>query len=210
LWRGEECVGDVYDGTPVREVRLPRVTALRRRRRPGGEAARAAAQGVAPAAFRETLSRVPSPVTIVTTIADGRAHGTTVSAFTSLSADPPLVLIALDRTSDLLELLRRTPSFAVNLLASDQADIGLDCARKGDGKLTSVRWRPQEDLPRVENAAAWLACEVHEILPGGDHEIVIGLVTACETGAEEPLVYHRRRFLRLGGVVASGVPRASA
>jgi flavin reductase (DIM6/NTAB) family NADH-FMN oxidoreductase RutF len=156
-----------------------------------------ATKGVALDDFRETLSRVPSPVTIVTTLADGRAHATTVSAFTSLSADPPLVLVALDRSSDLLELLHGTERFAVNLLADGQAEIGLDCAKKGEDKLASVKWHPEDGLPRIEDAAAWLSCEVAEILPGGDHEIVIGLVTACEIGAEEPLVYHRRRFLRL-------------
>ena len=156
-----------------------------------------APRGVALDDFRETLSRVPSPVTIVTTLVEGRAHATTVSAFTSLSADPPLVLVALDRKSDLLELLHRTERFAVNLLASDQADIGLDCAKKGEDKLAGVSWRTEDDLPRIDDAAAWLACEVEQILPGGDHEIVIGLVTGCETGVDEPLVYHRRRFLRL-------------
>jgi flavin reductase (DIM6/NTAB) family NADH-FMN oxidoreductase RutF len=156
-----------------------------------------APRGVALDDFRETLSRVPSPVTIVTTLAGGRAHATTVSAFTSLSADPPLVLVALDRNSDLLDLLHRTHRFAVNLLACDQADIGLDCAKKGADKLASVHWHSEDGLPWIEDAAAWLACEVEEILPGGDHEIVIGRVTACETGADEPLVYHRRRFLRL-------------
>ena len=156
-----------------------------------------APQGVTLDDFRETLSRVPSPVTIVTTLSDGRAHGTTVSAFTSLSADPPLVLVALDRNSDLLELLHRERRFMVNLLACDQADIGLDCAKKGEDKLASVQWRPEAGLPRIDDAAAWLSCEVEQILPGGDHEIVIGLVTACDTGADEPLVYHRRRFLRL-------------
>jgi flavin reductase (DIM6/NTAB) family NADH-FMN oxidoreductase RutF len=153
--------------------------------------------GVALEDFRETLSRVPSPVTIVTTLAEGRAHATTVSAFTSLSADPPLVLVALDRSSDLLELLHGVGRFAVNLLAEDQAHIGLDCAKKGPDKLANVRWHKEQDLPRIHDAAAWLVCEVEQILPGGDHEIVIGLVTGCETGVEEPLVYHRRRFLRL-------------
>jgi flavin reductase (DIM6/NTAB) family NADH-FMN oxidoreductase RutF len=156
-----------------------------------------APQGVALDDFRETLSHVPSPVTIVTALVDGRAHATTVSAFTSLSADPPLVLVALDRKSDLLELLHRTDRFAINLLASDQADIGLDCAKKGEDKLSGVKWYAEDGLPRIEDAAAWLSCEVDQILPGGDHEIVIGLVTSCENGADEPLVYHRRRFLRL-------------
>jgi flavin reductase (DIM6/NTAB) family NADH-FMN oxidoreductase RutF len=151
--------------------------------------------GVVIEAFREALSRVPAPVTIVTTSADERSHGTTVSAFSSLSADPPLVLVALDHSSDLLELLRASGRFAVNLLAAGQEEIGLVCARKGTGKLDCVEWRPEHGLPRIEGAAAWLVCEIHELLPGGDHVIVVGLVTACETRDVDALVYRHRRFL---------------
>jgi flavin reductase (DIM6/NTAB) family NADH-FMN oxidoreductase RutF len=148
-------------------------------------------------AFRETLSRVPGPVTVVTTLADGRPHGTTVSAFCSLSADPPLVLVSLDRSSDLLELLRETGRFAVNLLAAGQEAIGLACARTGPEKFDDVPWHDACGLPRVEGAAAWLACDIRELLPGGDHVIVVGLVTACETREAEALVYRRRRFLNV-------------
>lgn len=153
--------------------------------------------GVVVDAFKETLSSVPAPVTIVTTLGEGGPHGTTVSAFSSLSADPPLVLVALDRGSDLLGLLRETGRFAVNLLSAGQEELGLACARKGPDKFECVAWHDEQGLPRIEGAAAWLACEIEELLPGGDHVIVVGLVTACETSEVDALVYHRRRFFHV-------------
>lgn len=156
-----------------------------------------AADAVVLDAFRETLSCVPGPVTVVTTLADGRPHGTTVSAFCSLSADPPLVLVSLDRSSDLLGLIRETGRFAVNLLAAGQEEIGLACARKGSEKFDGVAWSDECGLPRIDGAAGWLACDIRELLPGGDHVIVVGLVTACETREADALVYHRRRFLHV-------------
>lgn len=154
----------------------------------------ATALGVLLEDFRETLSAVPAPVTIVTTIDRGKPHGTTVSAFTSLSAEPPLVLVALDRSSDLLRLLRRAGRFGVNLLAAGQEELGLACAKKGLDKFACVPWHDDGGLPRIDETAGWLACDVRELLPGGDHIIVVGLVTACETTDAEALLYHRRRF----------------
>jgi len=156
------------------------------------------AVGVSFESFTDTFSQVPQAVTVVTTKnGDETVHGTTVSAFCSLSIDPPLMLVALDRSSDLLELLRTTMRFGVNLLSADQAEVGLACAKKGVDKFKAVSWTDEHGLPRIEGAAAWLECEVQELLPGGDHVIVVGLVTACETQEAEPLVYHRRRFLQL-------------
>jgi flavin reductase (DIM6/NTAB) family NADH-FMN oxidoreductase RutF len=148
-------------------------------------------------AFRETLSSVPCPATIVTTSGNGVPHGTTVSAFCSLSANPPLVLVALDRSSDLLRLLRVTGRFGVNLLAVGQEPLGEACARKGPEKFDLVPWHDDHGLPRVDGAAAWLACDVQEMLPGGDHVIVVAVVTACEATDAEALIYHRRRFHRI-------------
>jgi flavin reductase (DIM6/NTAB) family NADH-FMN oxidoreductase RutF/dTDP-glucose pyrophosphorylase len=154
--------------------------------------------GVSLKAFAETFSRVPSPVSVVTTYnGDENPHGTTVSAFCSLSGDPPLALVALDRSSDLLELLRERGTFAINLLGAGQDEIGRACARKGPGKFDGIVWHDDQGLPRIEGAAAWLACRVEDILPGGDHQIVLGLVTACETDEADPLVYHRRAFREL-------------
>lgn len=154
--------------------------------------------GVSFESFTETFSQVPTAVTVVTTMnGSGSAHGTTVSAFCSLSLDPPLLLVALDRSSDLLKLLRKTRRFGVNLLSADQEEVGINCAKKGADKFKAVSWTDEHGLPRIEGAAAWLECDVQRLLPGGDHVIVVGLVTACETGEAEPLVYHRRRFLQL-------------
>ena len=157
----------------------------------------ASAAGVVQDDFRDTLAAVPTPVTIVTTMGPDGPHGTTVSAFSSLSADPPLVLVALDRKSDLLNLLPQTGRFAVNLLAGDQEELGVTCATKGSEKFDKVPWHEDRGLPRIEGAAAWLVCDIQEFLPGGDHVIVVGLVTACESQKDEALVYHRRRFLQL-------------
>ena len=141
---------------------------------------------------------MPAAVTVVTARnGDGLPHGTTVSAFCSLSVNPPLVLVALDRSSDLLPLVERQRRFGMNVLAGGQEEVGTACARKGPDKLAGTSWRYDSGLPRIDDSAAWLACDVQDILGGGDHVIVVGLVTACEPGDAEPLVYHRRHFLRL-------------
>lgn len=149
-------------------------------------------------AFREALSSVPTGLTVVTTMnGDGRPHGTTVSAFSSLSLDPPLVLVALDRGSDLLAQLRGTGRFGVNVLAEHQQDVGLACGRKGPDKMAQLDWRDEDGLPRIDGTVAWLACDVEELLPGGDHEIVVGLVTDCAASDAGALIFHRRGFHRV-------------
>ncbi len=164
-----------------------------------------ASRDVPAEAFRETLSRFPSGITVVTALSagTGRAHGSTVSAFSSLSLDPPLILIALSRSSDLLPLLDEGGRFGVNVLAAGQEDVGFTCGRKGPDKLADVAWSEDEGLPRVDGAAAWVACHVEDVVPGGDHVIVIGRVIACDAEEREPLVYHRRGFHRLVDVNAS-------
>jgi flavin reductase (DIM6/NTAB) family NADH-FMN oxidoreductase RutF len=149
-------------------------------------------------AFRETFSRIPAAVSVVTTMnGDGAAHGTTVSAFSSLSVEPPLVLVALDHSSDLLRYIRASGRFGMNILGVGQERLGQVCARKGVDKLADVVWRLDDGLPRINDSAGWLACDVYDFLPGGDHEIVLGLVTACEAEESNPLLYHRRRFAGL-------------
>jgi NDP-mannose synthase len=155
-------------------------------------------EGVSLDDYTATFSQVPAAVSVVSTYAeDGRPHGTTVSAFSSLSVTPPLVMVALDRSSDLLKLLRTSSKFGLNVLAADQEEIGRGCARKGEDKFKGVSWEDDEGLPRIDGTAAWVACEVQEFIPGGDHLIVVGLVTRCEALGEAPLLYHRRNFSQL-------------
>ncbi len=161
---------------------------------PGMEAV--LASGVSLQAFRDAFSAVPTPVSVVTAVKDGKAHGTTISAFCSLSAEPPLVMFGLERSSDLLKLIRETRRFGVNVLSVGQEQIALACARKGPDKFAAIPWHYDNDLPRLADGASWLACRLETEFPGGDHVIVVGLITACEAGTRTPLVYLRRQFQR--------------
>lgn len=150
--------------------------------------------------FRETFSSVPAPVSVVTALHDGKPYGTTVSSFCSLSASPPLVLVALDRASNTLAVVTDTRRFGVNVLSATQDPIARTCAGKGEGKFVEIEWREDTGLPRIEETTSWLACELRDQLPGGDHVILTGLVVACDYTGLPPLVYHRRTYSTPGAV----------
>ena len=118
-------------------------------------------------------------VTIVTSLgADGRPVGTTASAVTSLSLDPPLVLVCLDLGSLTLQAIRGHRSFAVNVLGAAQRHLSANFARRGlTAAWDGVRHRHgPTGSPRLEDVLAVVECTVAHLLPGGDHEIVIGRV----------------------------------
>ena len=146
-------------------------------------------------AFREVMGGVATPVSVVTTLYDDEAYGTTVSAFASLSMSPPMVLVALDRNSELLSRLQFSRRFGVNILASTQSALALTFAGKGGpAKFTGVDWSHSEELPRLAGSSGWLACELSALIPGGDHMVALGEVVAAECGEGLPLTYHRRAF----------------
>jgi flavin reductase (DIM6/NTAB) family NADH-FMN oxidoreductase RutF len=100
--------------------------------------------------FREVMAGVATPVSVVTTIGTGQPFGTTVSAFASLSMTPPMIMVSLDHGSDLLQELRTSWAFGVNILASGQADLALTFARKGGAaKFKSIDWELHSGLPRL-------------------------------------------------------------
>jgi len=151
------------------------------------------ADGVVPE-FREVMSRVCTPVAVVTAFDGERPHGTTVSAFTSLSMTPPMVLVSLDRGSDLLAIIRETGTFGVNVLAHQQADVALQFARKGADKFDGVDWTADAGLPRLTGSSGWLACTSESLVDGGDHVIALGNVVATGHTSADPLTYHARIF----------------
>jgi flavin reductase (DIM6/NTAB) family NADH-FMN oxidoreductase RutF len=144
--------------------------------------------------FRDVLGSVCTPVTVVTTTYRGVSHGTTVSSFCSLSLEPPLVLVALDRASELLHLVTCSRRFAVNVLAAQQRDLATRFAVKGAGKFDGVAWSVRSELPYLDGISAWLGCRLDAVLEGGDHLIAVGLVETAEATDIDPLVYHRRGF----------------
>ena len=156
--------------------------------------ARAERPGVDAVVFREALAAVAAPVAVVTSLDGDRPHGTTVSAFCSLSLDPPLVLVSLDRGSDLLQMVRRSQRYGINVLSHDQEEIATRFARKGVDKFEAVPWTLDTDLPRLDGTASWIACRLHELVEGGDHMIAVGFVEHAEAGPAHPLLYRQRAF----------------
>ncbi|GAA1698902.1 flavin reductase family protein [Streptomyces yatensis] len=146
-------------------------------------------------AFREVMAGVATPVTVVTAMDGRRPHGTTVSAFASLSMRPPMVLIALDRRSELLALITSSLRFGVNVLGHGQSALALAFARKGGaGRFTGVSWEVDWGVPRLSAAPGWLACEMADVVEGGDHVIALGNVLATRAAEGAPLTYHARAF----------------
>ena len=145
--------------------------------------------------FRQAMANLCAPVSIITVMDGDRPHGTTVSAVMSLSMDPLLVAVALADTSETLARIRESKAFGVNVLAGDQHDIAGRFATKGPDKFGDIDWHQVEPVPRITGTAVWLACRVADLLPGGDHTIVVGDVVAAESDTDaQPLTYHRRGF----------------
>jgi flavin reductase (DIM6/NTAB) family NADH-FMN oxidoreductase RutF len=145
-------------------------------------------------AFKDAMAAVCGPVTVMTTSCDGDPFGTTVSAFWSLSLRPPMVGLALANDSELLSRLRATRRLGVNLLADGQQNLALNFARKGGAKFDGIAWTADDGLPRLTEAPVWLACEVRQFVPAGDHAVLVAAVTGIARRPALPLVYAQRAF----------------
>jgi flavin reductase (DIM6/NTAB) family NADH-FMN oxidoreductase RutF len=146
--------------------------------------------------FRTVMASVCAPVTIVTTTGPGgRPCGATVSSFTSLSLDPPLISVAFDRRSSLLADILAAGRFGVNLLGQGQDDLAVRFAtRRADRFTADTAWFTDRGLPRLCDAAGWVACELDRTIEAGDHLLLFGLVTALSSTQLPPLVYAHRTF----------------
>ncbi|HEY2672601.1 MAG TPA: flavin reductase family protein [Rugosimonospora sp.] len=144
--------------------------------------------------FLAVMAEVCTPVTVVTSLERGLPYGTTVNAFTSLSLRPPMVLVALDQSSNLLDRLRRTRRFGVNILRSNQDALARRFAGRGGDKFRGVPWTEANGLPRLHDAIGWIACRADAFVEGGDHILVPGVVEQAVAVPGAPLAYHRRTF----------------
>lgn len=145
-------------------------------------------------AFRAAMGNVAGPVSVVTTHAAGKPAGTTVSAFVSLSMEPPMLLVSLQRGSYLLSLLSVGSTIGVNVLGSDQADLATQFTGRHDRRFDGVDWVLLDGAPALDGAHAWVALRVARLVPAGDHVLVLGDVVNAVSDDGEPLTYHRRAF----------------
>lgn len=150
--------------------------------------------------FRAALGRFATGVTVLTTRGDdGRDHGMTVSAFCSVSLDPPLVLTCLDRTATLLPRLGHDSPFAVNMLSASQEALSRRFASELDDRFDGIGYtRGPLGSALLDEALAYLECRVEARVDAGDHVVVIARVehTHVNEGAE-PLLYYRSGYGRL-------------
>lgn len=151
---------------------------------------------LSPERFRDALAAYPTGVTVVTAIGPNGPSGATANAVTSLSLDPPMMLACLDRGSRTLESVRASGRFGVNALATGHETLALQFAGKHPepDKWAGVEWAESEGSPRIAGALMWVACELRELIDGGDHLIVTGSVLAAESGEGMPLIFHRGAY----------------
>jgi 4-nitrophenol 2-monooxygenase / 4-nitrocatechol 4-monooxygenase, reductase component len=151
-------------------------------------------------AFRDVIGRFTSGVTVITTAVDGVRFGTTASAFSSLSLEPPMILVCLNKTSETQAAVLQAGAFAVNILSEGQQDVAYRFARKGDkfGDLEHDVGR--RGVPVLRDTLAHLECDIAETVTGGTHTVFLGAVTVAAGHDGTPLTYYRGRFGRLESV----------
>ena len=155
--------------------------------------------------LRQSLGKFVTGVTVVTTTdSDGSPRGFTASSFTSVSLDPPLVLVCIDKSAASYATFERATGYAVNVLNADQQQISVRFASKRAGKFDNVQWRPGPlSNPLLCGAAAWLDCRIHDRILAGDHLILVGKVEWFSSGPADPLAYFQGRYV----AVDMGAPR---
>ena len=165
-----------------------------------GTAGTAQHAGVDPDVFRSALGSFATGVSVMTTEVDGEPHGMTANAVSSVSLEPPLVLVCVDRDALMADLVRRSEVFALSFLAADQESLSWHFADPdrplGLAGFEGVATRTAVTGSRVlEHAVGSVDCEVAQVVDAGDHIVVIGRVVAAHADdAVAPLVYFRGAY----------------
>jgi flavin reductase (DIM6/NTAB) family NADH-FMN oxidoreductase RutF len=149
--------------------------------------------------FRLAMSNFTSGVTIVTTTHEGVRHGMTVASFTSLSLEPPLVLVCVEKRVTTHDAIAASGHFGVSILEASQADLSIQFATRAGDRFEGVR-TSEGSLgdPLIEGALVKLQCSVTDSFPGGDHTIYVGRIEAAEISDNaEPLVYFGSAYREL-------------
>lgn len=151
-------------------------------------------------AFRAALGRFGSGVTVVSTVHDGVDHLMTASAFSSVSLDPPMVLVCSHRTSRFHEAVMASGTWGVSILTEGAMKTSAWFAHRGrplDEQLVGIaHHRGRSGVALLDEALGWLEVRTHAVHDGGDHSIIVGEVTGADVleGADDPLMYYRSHY----------------
>jgi flavin reductase (DIM6/NTAB) family NADH-FMN oxidoreductase RutF len=146
--------------------------------------------------FRRACGRFATGVTIASVVdSKGSPHGLTVSSFTSVSLEPPLVLICLGHAVSVIEHFRVAKFFGINMLAEGQRELSDRFARKGQDRFDGLEWQPGETgVPLLPGALAAIECAVHQRVPSGDHDIFVGEMLRARVAEGNPLIHFAGRY----------------
>jgi 3-hydroxy-9,10-secoandrosta-1,3,5(10)-triene-9,17-dione monooxygenase reductase component len=155
---------------------------------------------ITPRTFTDMMASLAASVTIVTVDGADGPSGLTVSAFTSVSADPPIVLACIDSRAATLGVLHTAEGFTVNFLPRGAEDIAMLFATRDSDRFGTTEWHSVDvGGPVLEDAYGHFVCRTIERLEMGDHWVIFGEVVSADRDEEpvEPLVYHDRRFVEI-------------
>jgi flavin reductase (DIM6/NTAB) family NADH-FMN oxidoreductase RutF len=150
--------------------------------------------------FRSACARFATGVAIVTaSAADGAPHGLTINSFASLSLDPPLVMVAIDRRVAFLDVFEKHGAFAVNILGEHQCELSNRFASVlPEGRFEGVEWsRGVTGSPVLEGGIGVIECRIERVFDAGDHRVLVGLAVGAELGEGKPLVFFGSEYVRL-------------
>jgi flavin reductase (DIM6/NTAB) family NADH-FMN oxidoreductase RutF len=158
-------------------------------------------QAIDAAAFRDLCGRFATGVCAITSTGPDGPSGMTANAVASLSLDPPLVIACFDLEARTLTAVRQSGRFGINFLSHDQERLAALFASKQpeEEKFAGIAWSPRSGVPVLEGTIGGIACELRELLPGGDHMIGIGEAVDLWAAEGEPLVFFRGDYWSLTG-----------
>jgi flavin reductase (DIM6/NTAB) family NADH-FMN oxidoreductase RutF len=146
--------------------------------------------------LRKTLGRFCTGVTVVSTISDEAVHAMTANAFTSVSMEPPLVLVSVDNRTRMHRILPESMCYGVSVLASDQERLAMHFAGQPSGTQEDP-FVPADGVPVVRDAIAHFVCDSYAVHEAGDHTLYIGQVREFATREGDPLLFHGGAFARV-------------
>jgi flavin-dependent trigonelline monooxygenase, reductase component len=156
-----------------------------------------------PRALRDAFGCFMTGVTVVTTMAEGRPLGFTANSFTSVSLDPPLLLVSIANRSGNLAAFTTGPGFAVNILSEAQKDLSARFAKPLEDRFAGVYWRQgPAGSPLLAGVSAWFDCALDRAIPAGDHTLLIGRIDAFEALAAPGLGYSRGAYVTAAATAA--------
>ena len=149
---------------------------------------------------RQIMGRFATGVTVVTTrYGDGEITGMTANAVMSLSLDPPLVVVSVDKKAEIHECLNDGQSYAINILTRDQEDLSTRFATTGPKDLSGLEWTESKTgAPILKDTLGYLDCKLTDILPAGDHDMFVGEVVAGDLCEGLPLLFYGGKYRNLG------------